>query len=324
MIIEADETIKTANNFANAVTQPGSLKHVISVDNSLSPANKVNKKKARKASIFSFQTKTPEMELHELLVDYFHKPMISHLRDGHNPQSSPYAFLLESMYRTQCDIKRAIEKGVEVQVHVPDPIFITSTKPVLIIDLDETLIHATMGRKFGDNVFTIKSRTHGNVVFSVTIRPHAHEFLETVAQHYTLVLFTAAEQTYADECIKLLDPHKTLFTLKLYKRNCLSIDKKFNIKDLRMFRNIPMNEILILDNNPVCYLLQPANAIPVTSFYFDAEDAELMKLARILSIVAPMPDKQEVLKDYFFKEHIASSEKYDDLVATIINNSLDL
>ena len=315
--------IEESNDFARAPTQPSSLKHLKHINtDDFSAENSPNRGPTKSTSFFSFEAPAPEPSLHDLLVDYFHKPMVEHLRNGHDATASPYACLLEAMHKTQRNIKDAISRGVEVNVRVPEPIYLTSDKPVLIIDLDETLIHSAMGRKFGDNVITIKSRKHGNVVFSVTVRPHAREFLQEMAKYYTLVLFTAAEQSYADECIKMLDPNHTLFALKLYKSNCLSIDRKFNIKDLRMFRNIPMHNILILDNNPLCYLLQPSNAIPVTSFYFDMNDIELRKLAAILKAVAPLENKQESLKDYFFKQCIEDALKYDELVSSILNASL--
>lgn len=323
MIFDHDDEIAPVDDFSRAITQPCSLKELKKIDLEDLSAYDSPRSRVSKEAVFNFGNQSPEEILHGLLIDYFHKPMVGHLREGHGPKVSPYVCLLEAMHKTQRDIKQAIQNGIEVCVRVPEPVYLKSDKPVLIIDLDETLIHTTMGRAVGDQVMTIKSRTHGKVVFSVTTRPHAKEFLTALKEHYTLVLFTAAEQVYADECIKMLDPKKDIFALKLYKHNCLSIDKKFNIKDLRMFRNIPMDNILILDNNPLCYLLQPTHAIPVTSFYFDKKDLELQKLSKILTCIAPIKNKQEVLRNYFYKDLISNSLKYEDLVSTILNNSSD-
>lgn len=309
------------NDIAMAKTQANSLKELekpILSDKSISrevddPTERVND--------FEMKNKPMDDPLIQLMNDYFHKPLVTHLRSGMGPSHSPFVYLLDAMHKTQRHIKSAIQSNHEVSVIVPKPIYLTSEKPVLIIDLDETLIHSSSNHQAGEHVFTIKTRAQGLVSFSVVVRPFAREFLQAVKQYYTLILFTASDKAYASKVLHLIDPNDDIFALKLYKHSCLTIDNKFSIKDLRMFRNIHLDDIIILDNNPVCYLLQPGNAIPITSFYFDLEDIELKKLSTILAYIAPIKNKQAALKNYFYKDFISNLIKFDDVVSSILNNS---
>lgn len=59
-------------------------------------------------------------------------------------------------------------------------------KYTLVLDLDETLLH-----------YMEKSEYEGQL----NIRPGADEFLKALAEHYEIVIFTAAMQDYADWAI---------------------------------------------------------------------------------------------------------------------------
>ena len=322
--ITPDDKMDIETDFSMAKTQPNSSKELQKLNAQEESLCQLINDSEEKVKKFATELNSLNSSLKDLMHDYFHRPLIHHLKSGMGPSHSPFVYLLDAMHKTQQQIKTAIEANLQVAVRVPNPVFLTSTKPVLVIDLDETLVHSANGRQDGEQVFTIKTKTQGRVSFTVTVRPFAREFLRSVKEHYTLILFTASDKAYADKVLKLIDPNDEIFDLKLYKQSCLSIDNKFNVKDLRMFRNIALHDIIILDNNPICYLLQPGNAIPITSFYFDLEDIELKKLAAILKHIAPLENKQEALRSFFYKELISNLIKFDDLVSSILNNSIDI
>ncbi len=56
-------------------------------------------------------------------------------------------------------------------------------------------------------------------------------------------------------------------------------------------------ETIIIDNSPTCYLFQPANAIPIASWFDDAKDQELMDLIPFLEDLNMVDDVRAVL-DY--------------------------
>mgnify|MGYP002472201644 CR=1 FL=1 len=44
-----------------------------------------------------------------------------------------------------------------------------------------------------------------------------------------------------------------------------------------------LKRLIILDNSAVAYMLQPKNAISISSWYDDPEDEELIKIQKFLS-----------------------------------------
>jgi len=64
------------------------------------------------------------------------------------------------------------------------------------------------------------------------------------------VLFTAAEQTYADLILDKLDPERVFFTQRLYRQHCFHIEAGgFYLKDLRILGDRALEDTLIVDNS---------------------------------------------------------------------------
>lgn len=256
-------------------------------------------------------------QLHNLIVDYFHTPLIADLKAGIKPTKSNYIGILEAMHNSQQQIKAAINDNLMVNVRLPSPVCLTTNKPLLIIDLDETLLHTVKGQNNYGNTISLTTQKI-ELVFTVILRPHVIEFLTVIKEYFTLVLFTASEKAYADQCIKLIDPKNDIFTMRLYKHSCLELGEVNDIKDLRIFRNVPLTDIIIVDNNPLCYLLQPGNAIPIKSFFAEPGDNELLKLTNILKFVANVKNKTQFLQSYFFKDAIVKIKHFKELVSLIL------
>jgi len=56
-----------------------------------------------------------------------------------------------------------------------------------------------------------------------------------------------------------------------------------------------LSEILIVDNSPVCYCLQPENAVPIKSWFDDQKDIELYELNIFLKELNNFSDVRTVL-----------------------------
>jgi RNA polymerase II subunit A small phosphatase-like protein len=50
------------------------------------------------------------------------------------------------------------------------------------------------------------------------------------------------------------------------------------VKDLSKLGR-QMTDVIIVDNSPIAYMLQPENALPIISWYEDMTDRELPRLA---------------------------------------------
>lgn len=54
------------------------------------------------------------------------------------------------------------------------------------------------------------------------MRPHCIEFLEKMKEIFTVVVFTASNQNYADAVLDELDPYNEIFSLRLYRQDCFN------------------------------------------------------------------------------------------------------
>ena len=78
-------------------------------------------------------------------------------------------------------------------------------KKTLVLDLDETLVHSSFKPpEQADIVLPVD--VEGKVCYVyVVVRPGAITFLEELAEHYELVIFTASLSKYAEPLMKILD-----------------------------------------------------------------------------------------------------------------------
>jgi Dullard-like phosphatase family protein len=153
-------------------------------------------------------------------------------------------------------------------------------KPTLVLDLDETLVHAVPAVKpmFPAELLKV-SQDDGDFALWLAIRPHVHQFLSSLAAHYELVVWTAGTEPYGRAVVQRLDPSGSFISYSLYRQHCTQQDGRF-IKDLN---RLARENVRICDNNPVSYSFQPTKGIPVNDFLGDPQDMELVKLLRELS-----------------------------------------
>lgn len=81
-----------------------------------------------------------------------------------------------------------------------------------------------------------------------------------------------------------------------------------------------LNDIIIVDNSPICYCLQPENAVPIKSWFDDQSDTELWGLCEFLKNLNNFSDVRTVL-GVVAKDPIAS--KQNTTSAKILNSILN-
>lgn len=156
------------------------------------------------------------------------------------------------------------------------PTAFTYNRPLLVLDLDETLVHASVANAMKcDFQFTVASE-FGSVPVYVRLRPHVREFLQRVAQMFEVCVFTASVSDYADKVIDRLDPTGQLVHHRLFREHCTFVGGSY-VKDLtRLGRS--MEKLCLVDNSPITYSFQPENAFPISSWFDDPYDRELMRM----------------------------------------------
>ncbi|CCE63397.1 hypothetical protein TPHA_0E03070 [Tetrapisispora phaffii CBS 4417] len=164
-------------------------------------------------------------------------------------------------------------------------------KKCLILDLDETLVHSSF--KYVDSAdfvipVTIDNQTHHVYVIK---RPGVDEFLKRVSELYEVVVFTASVSRYGDPLLNILDPANTIIHHRLFRESCYTYEGNY-VKNLSQLGR-PLNEIIILDNSPASYIFHPQHAIPISSWFSDIHDNELLDILPLLDNLAN-PDVLDV------------------------------
>jgi CTD small phosphatase-like protein 2 len=116
----------------------------------------------------------------------------------------------------------------------------------------------------------------------INLRPHLKECLIEANKHFQVIVFTASHQSYADVILDHIDPEHKLFQYRVYRESWVAVDKNVYIKDLGIFKNRQLNNLLIIDNAVHSFGFHLDNGIPIVPFYDDPTDDELQHLITYL------------------------------------------
>lgn len=112
---------------------------------------------------------------------------------------------------------------------------IKERKLVLLVDLDQTLLHTTH-EEVNDKDLSIYSFTlwPGHPTYHTKLRPHLDEFLKRMSKIYELHIFTFGCRKYAHKIASIIDPEQKYFGTRILSRD-ESVDqynKRGNLNNL--------------------------------------------------------------------------------------------
>lgn len=193
---------------------------------------------------------------------------------------------------------------VSGKICLPPP---SSNKPTLVLDLDETLVHCTVEPvPKPDLIFPVDFNGMTYRVY-VRKRPHLDYFLECVAKHFEVVIFTASQKVYADVLLNNLDPDRKLIDHRLFRESCLMVQGNY-LKDLEVLGR-DMKKTVLVDNSPHAYAYHINNGIPIESWYDDDDDNELLKLIGFLKRLLNGEDVRPIVREHFKTYQLVSKAK---------------
>ena len=169
-------------------------------------------------------------------------------------------------------------------------------KKLLILDLDETLVHTSfqpLGKDINNRI--IKPDIFLKILFDkrfydlyVLTRPYIYEFLKEMSKIFIIYIFTASIREYANPLLDELDKDK-IIEKRLFRDSCvLSNDGKY-VKNLNNL-NYNLKDIILLDNNPISYSFNRENGIPIKTWHNDKNDKELLKIRNFLNFLSSVDD----------------------------------
>ncbi|KAI1103595.1 NIF-domain-containing protein [Jackrogersella minutella] len=153
----------------------------------------------------------------------------------------------------------------------------------LVLDLDETLVHSSF-KILHQADFTIPVEIEGNFHNVYVIkRPGVDQFMKRVGELYEVVVFTASVSKYGDPLLDQLDIHKVVHH-RLFRESCYNHQGNY-VKDLSQVGR-DLKDTIIIDNSPTSYIFHPQHAVPISSWFSDAHDNELLDLIPVLEDLA--------------------------------------
>eukprot|EP00826_Nyctotherus_ovalis_P024667 TRINITY_DN1903_c0_g1_i28.p1 TRINITY_DN1903_c0_g1~~TRINITY_DN1903_c0_g1_i28.p1 ORF type:complete len:444 (+),score=118.99 TRINITY_DN1903_c0_g1_i28:645-1976(+) len=108
-----------------------------------------------------------------------------------------------------------------------------------------------------------------------------------MSKYYEIVIYTASLSLYADPLLDELDPYGHA-TYRLFREHCTFLNNVF-VKDLTQLGR-DLKDVIIVDNSPACYSLQPENAVPIATWIDDQQDSQLQQLTPFLKLLSRVGD----------------------------------
>lgn len=139
----------------------------------------------------------------------------------------------------------------------------------------------------------------------VYMRAYAHEFVDYLKANkhiFEPIVYTSGVPGYTELLLGILDPKREVFQHRLYQNACYVFEKKDEdilqlVKDVTRFKNTrDMKRAVLLDPNPLNFMLAPENGMPVIPYTAEVDSGKGPKDDYLLGML----------------EHIKELEKAED------------
>lgn len=166
---------------------------------------------------------------------------------------------------------------------------------LLILDLDETLIHATEEPLTHQADFKTE-------LYSVYKRPFVDRFLAFCFQNFKVGVWTTAGKEFAEEVVQNIFADYTLEFLWSYQRCTRIFDPEtldvYYIKNLKKLKRkgYHLKEMIMVDDTPRKLARNYGNLVRVTEWLGDQSDRELLLLIQYLDYLKNIEDIRKIEK----------------------------
>ncbi|XP_030753724.1 mitochondrial import inner membrane translocase subunit TIM50-C-like [Sitophilus oryzae] len=205
------------------------------------------------------------------------------------------AYLLRT-YRELCYYRRLL-KEPSTEKLLPDPLKEPYIQPkyTLVLELNEVLVHSEW--------------THASGM-KYKKRPLIEQFLESVKDHYEIIIFTQEPGMIAFPLVEAIDPQNVI-AFKLARDSTKFTGGRYVKTLCNLNRNL--SKVICVDSNKDNFLFDNENLFCMQPWGGDDKDTSLLDLVGFLKAIADndVDDVREVLRVY---------RKYEDPIAAFREN----
>lgn len=177
---------------------------------------------------------------------------------------------------------------------------------LLLLDLDETLIHATTAPLAVAPDLQFDE-------FHIYKRPGLEQFLTNVSQHFTVGVWSSASNEYVEEIVKMITPDSIAWFMIWGKSRCTmkrdyELDNYYYEKRLDKVKNkgFRLEQIIIVDDSPEKSRSNYGNAVYIAPFEGDRNDNELTHLYDYLLTLKEVSNIRSIEKRGWRSNHSTS------------------
>lgn len=176
-------------------------------------------------------------------------------------------------------------------------------KKLLILDIDETLLHAS------ENPLNLchdfKTR-----LYYVYKRPYLDQFLHFCREHFKVAIWTTAGEEFASDIVKNIFPADYPLQFIWSRSRCTQYFSS-EFMEYRYFKKLKkvkqegfkLEQVIMVDDTPSKLKRNYGNLVSIKEFYGDQEDNELLKLMNYLLNLNQFEDIRTVEKRFWEEEY---------------------
>jgi len=169
-------------------------------------------------------------------------------------------------------------------------------QPLLVLDLDETLVYGTEKGLEREPVFLCTP-------YLIYLRPHLSDFVNCVREKYRLGIWTSSSENYMKCVISNIFPSDLKFEFTWGRERCTRVFDAFTyteswVKDLKKLkrRGFSLDRILMVGDTQAKLRRNYGNLVRVSEWLGSPEDEELKMLGRYLVKIHDTPSFRAIEK----------------------------
>lgn len=170
---------------------------------------------------------------------------------------------------------------------------------LIILDLDETLVHATKNKLPIKEDFKLED-------YFIYKRPFLNDFLKSISEDFKIGIWSSASDFYVSEIVDTIKSKSLEFEFiwgrsKCSRRRDFYFDEYVYEKRLDKLKKkgFPLEHILIIDDSPEKSRTNFGNAIHIKPFEGDLNDSELNFLQKYLLEIKNVENVRELEKRHW-------------------------